>query len=128
MSKSDVIRQWLLKADHDLGSAKLIFLHLPEYYDTIAFHCQQSVEKYLKAYLIYLDIDFKPVHDLRYIINLVLTKDNSFDSLYLRITALNDFAVKIRYPDIVINPTNEELTDIIQLSQTIKELIEKKIF
>jgi len=37
------ITDWIDKADHDLGSAKLIFLHIPDYFDTIAFHCQQAV-------------------------------------------------------------------------------------
>jgi hypothetical protein len=40
------IYEWMVKADHDLGSAKLIYLHIPEYFDTIAFHCQQATEKY----------------------------------------------------------------------------------
>lgn len=35
----ELIGEWIDKADHDLGSAKLIFLHIPEYFDTIAFHC-----------------------------------------------------------------------------------------
>lgn len=51
-SKSKILA-WVEKADHDLGSAKLIYLHIPEYFDTIAFHCQQAVEKYLKCLLIY---------------------------------------------------------------------------
>ena len=46
----DDIKDWIEKADHDLGSAKVIYLHLPDYIDTIAFHCQQAVEKYLKAF------------------------------------------------------------------------------
>jgi hypothetical protein len=31
-----VVRAWIEKADHDLGSAKVIFQHIPEYSDTIA--------------------------------------------------------------------------------------------
>lgn len=50
----ELIGEWIDKADHDLGSAKLIFLHIPEYFDTIAFHCQQATEKYLKATLVFL--------------------------------------------------------------------------
>lgn len=51
--QTDEIKQWIEKADHDLGSAKIIHLHLPDYFDTIAFRCQQAVEKYLKALLIF---------------------------------------------------------------------------
>lgn len=46
------IKQWIVKGDHDLGTAKVTYLHIPEYLDTVTFHCQQAVEKYLKAYLL----------------------------------------------------------------------------
>ena len=52
------IKDWIDKADHDLGSAKIIFIHIPEYFDTIAFHCQQAVEKYIKSALIFYEIEF----------------------------------------------------------------------
>jgi len=32
----NVTKEWIEKADHDLGSAKVIYLHLPDYFDTIA--------------------------------------------------------------------------------------------
>ncbi len=47
---TDLIEQWIIKGDHDLGTAKVTYLHIPEYLDTVTFHCQQAVEKYLKAY------------------------------------------------------------------------------
>jgi len=127
MNSPEIIQQWLLKAEHDLGTAKLTYLHIPEYYDTICFHCQQAVEKYLKSYLIFLDIEFKPVHDLRYLLNLILTVDQSFDPLYENIAALNDFAVKIRYPDQAIQPAPAELEEAINLAQNVKELVENKL-
>ncbi len=51
--QSDEIRQWIIKGDHDLGTAKITYLNIPEYLDTITFHCQQAVEKHLKAYLVF---------------------------------------------------------------------------
>lgn len=41
--KDELINEWIDKADHDLGSAKLIFLHIPEYFDTIAFHWFRAI-------------------------------------------------------------------------------------
>jgi len=32
------IKTWINKADHDLGSAKIIFIHLPDYFDTIGLN------------------------------------------------------------------------------------------
>lgn len=63
---NQIISAWINKTDHDLGSAKLIFHHIPDYYDIIAFHCQQAVEKYIKASLIYFQIEFLRSHDLLY--------------------------------------------------------------
>ncbi len=68
------IKEWIEKADHDLGSAKIIYLHLSDYFDTIAFHCQQAVEKYFKAILIYYKIDFIKSHDLVYLLDLLSRK------------------------------------------------------
>jgi HEPN domain-containing protein len=47
-NKTDAI-PWIAKADHDLGTAMITFLHIPDFYDTVTFHCQQAVEKYLKS-------------------------------------------------------------------------------
>ena len=47
--------QWIIKAEHDLKTVEHE-LTLPEnevVRDVVCFHCQQAVEKYLKAFLIY---------------------------------------------------------------------------
>ena len=62
--KDELITEWLHKADHDLGMAELAIDHKPEYTDSICFHCQQAAEKYLKAYLIFLDVAFEKKHNL----------------------------------------------------------------
>jgi HEPN domain-containing protein len=47
---ADVIRRWVRKAEHDLEAAKRILGREEACpYDTACFHCQQAVEKYLKA-------------------------------------------------------------------------------
>ena len=61
-----------------MGTAKITYLHIPEYLDTVTFHCQQSVEKYLKEYLIFLGIDFRFTHDLVYLIDLITQRDKDF--------------------------------------------------
>ena len=33
--KIEIIKKWFEKADHDLDTAQLIYLHIPEYRDTI---------------------------------------------------------------------------------------------
>ena len=69
--KDELINLWIDKADNDLGSAKLIYLHIPNYFDTIAFHCQQATEKYLKAILVHFDTEFQRSHNLIYLLDLL---------------------------------------------------------
>jgi HEPN domain-containing protein len=116
------VTDWIDKADHDLGSAKLIFLHIPEYFDTIAFHCQQATEKYLKAMLLFYGIEFDRTHNLIYLLELLSQKIEISEELFDKAILLNGFSVQIRYPDNVINLTKEELEDAINISQKFREL------
>ncbi len=45
------MKQWLLKAESDLKSAILLLNHHHAIRDTGVYHCQQAVEKLLKAFL-----------------------------------------------------------------------------
>jgi len=99
--------QWLVKGDHDLGTAKITFLHIPEFSDTVGFHCQQAFEKYLKAYLIALSVSFKYTHDLVYLLELVISQDMEFKKYYELCLELQGYAVEIRYPDGINFPSTE---------------------
>jgi len=113
----DHIKEWINKADHDFGSAKLIFLHIPDYFDTIAFHCQQAVEKYIKAILVYCEIDFQRSHNLIYLLDLLTKKIEISEERYDKAILLNGFSVQIRYPDKTIYLSNEELAAAIEIAQ-----------
>lgn len=52
--KNTLVKAWIRKADNDLRNAELVINSCVDDcpYDTVCFHCQQAVEKYLKAFLI----------------------------------------------------------------------------
>jgi len=128
--KIEEIKEWIEKADHDLGSAKIIYLHLPEYFDTIAFHCQQAVEKYLKAILVFYKIGFLRSHDLIYLLELLSRKIDIDESKFKNAFTLNNFGVQIRYPNEIIKLTKEELEIAIRISEEFRafsiHIIEKE--
>src|SRR5450759_3316400 len=95
---SEQIKEWIKKAEHDLGSAKIIFLYLPDYSDTIAFHCQQAVEKYIKAIMVYKEIEFQRSHDLIYLLELLSSVSEISKDRYKKAVSLNGYSVQIRYP------------------------------
>lgn len=92
------IRRWVERAENDFRNAEYV-LTLKENcpFDTIAYHCHQCTEKYLKANLIYRGVDFPRTHDLVALFNLL----RPVESLNLHvqdIQPLNRYAVEARYP------------------------------
>ncbi len=127
MPSNDLVQSWLLKAAHDLETAKIVASHMPDYDDVIAFHCQQAIEKALKGYLIFLDVEFKPVHDLGYLLNLTSTKDNGFDIYFEEVDRISRYAVQIRYPDTIIKLTKFQIQEAIKMADLIRTLVNGKI-
>ena len=67
--KHEVVLRWIRKADNDLRAAEYLLKAEEPLTDIISFHCQQAVEKYLKAYLTSVDARVKKTHDLEVILN-----------------------------------------------------------
>ncbi len=114
-------KEWIEKADHDLGSAKVIYLHLPDYFDTIAFHCQQAAEKYIKAVLFFHQIEFQRSHDLIYLLELLSDKIEIDESWFKIAVSLNNFSVQIRYPNTIIQLSKEEIESSIQIAEDFRK-------
>ena len=121
------LEQWITKGDHDLGTAKITYLYIPEYLDTVTFHCQQAVEKYLKAYLIFLSTPFKFTHDLIYLLDLISEKDSDFDRLYDMLSELQSYAVEVRYPNDTIYLSKEKVEKAIGIAKEIRDIVTQKV-
>jgi HEPN domain-containing protein len=125
--KIDIVKQWIEKADHDLGTAQVTFLYIPKYRDTIAFHCQQSVEKYLKGYLFFLDIKFEKKNSLNYLLSLVSKIDAISNELFDIASELEDFAIEIRYPDTTIDLSDDDLQQAFKIAKIFREFVLSKM-
>ncbi|MDR2096834.1 MAG: HEPN domain-containing protein [Treponema sp.] len=53
------VEDWILLADKDLYAAEIIIKDDYPLTNIVAFHCQQAIEKYLKAYLIEKDVSLR---------------------------------------------------------------------
>ena len=71
---SDFIKQWIEKADKDLRTVKheLALSKKETITETVCFHSQQAVEKYLKAFLILKNEEFGRTHNLELLLKLPL--------------------------------------------------------
>ena len=97
-SERSEAREWLTKAHDDLASARILVAHEPPVLSTACFHCQQAVEKALKAVLVSKGVAFEHVHSLPYLLDLCAAAGVHVADLRDGVEALSPFAVRIRYP------------------------------
>lgn len=100
-SKSEIIRktkEWVVHADEDIRLAKhALKLKSSCPYKLIAYHAQQCAEKYLKAYLVFRNIDFPYTHNISHLLE--LCPDLAMQANDLKeAKVLTPYAITARYP------------------------------
>ena len=92
---------WVRKAEADLRLARRAVEPPDPLWDGVCFHAQQSVEKYLKAYLQEHGIRSPRTHELHTLADLIGSRIPNLVQLRSDLDWLSDYAVDIRYPDTV---------------------------
>ena len=118
-AKNELVRQWLLKADHDLASAEKLSGDEEPLLDTAIYHCQQAAEKALKGFLVFHDQRFEKTHDLEILINLSKEYRAEFKSLDDAGEILTPYATIYRYPGELIGPSNEEFSEAMETAKRV---------
>jgi HEPN domain-containing protein len=93
---------------------------------SVAFHCQQAIEKYFKAYLLEHDWELQKTHDLTKLYGEIKKLlDLQIDVKVL--VKINDVYIETRYPDDYIEPTEEEAADFSKLSREVELKIKREL-
>ena len=71
---------WLRRSEDDLRAAEVDLAADAPLLGDAAFHCQQAVEKALKAFLTWHDLPFRKTHDL------ILRRGTSKRRIFVRLT------------------------------------------
>jgi HEPN domain-containing protein len=121
-------RQWVVKAENDLRNARHTLTMGDDCpYDTVCFHAQQCAEKYLKAMLCHLGIDFPHIHDLGELVTL-LPADNSWFPLSIdERERLSDYAVATRYPPEEETIERADAEDAVRLALRVREAVRARL-
>ena len=92
------VRAWIRKAEADFRSAGLLLAAGKDCpMESVCFHAQQCVEKYLKAFLCLRGLDFPWNHDIGELVAL-LPKEVSLALTDKDQERLTEYAVDSRYP------------------------------
>lgn len=127
-NKLDVVRGWIQKAENDLITAINTFETMTEPpLDTVCFHAQQCVEKYLKAFLTFHSIEFPYTHEVGDLAFLCSPIDKDFQELVPKVKVLIPYAVEIRYPEESPEVSMEEARSAVEIAKEVKEFVIKKL-
>jgi HEPN domain-containing protein len=124
--QNSYLKNWLFRANEDIAVIENLSEAGTELYaSTICFHAQQAVEKFLKAFLVFHNIDFPRTHDLEFLLAECQKIDQSdFDFDF---GSLTDFGVSVRYPDDFFVPDKEDTILYLKIAREVKKLVENKI-
>ena len=112
-------REWIRCAEEDFDVANALLRRRTKIAaNTIGFHCQQCVEKYLKARLEEGGLNAPKTHDLVVLLQLVLPVEPLWASFAPALRRLNDYAVKFRYPGHVA--TRAEAKEALRVCRSIR--------
>lgn len=119
--EKEYISQWLFRANEDIAVISALSNQDIEHYtSSICFHCQQAVEKFFKAFLVFHNKDFPKTHDVDYLLKKCIEiKTDTFEGIDLK--NLSDFGVTVRYADDFFIPELSETKEYIDIAFSIKD-------
>jgi HEPN domain-containing protein len=124
----EIVLEWFYFADADFDSALILNDAQRKHNEIICYHCQQAVEKYLKAFLCYNGVIPPKIHVLEALCALCSDFDSSFNDIAKDCAYLSPFAVQARYPlEMEITSTNTiKSLEIVQKVKDFRPIAELK--
>ena len=99
MSEHDIVSEWLQTAFDDIDCAKYLFDRPhKKALEIICYHCQQSAEKSLKAFLCANDVTITKTHDTGILYQQCVDIDSSFSKFQKICEEFTIYATETRYP------------------------------
>ena len=93
-------KEWVRNAEEDYAMAKRAQVPTP-YPNSICFHAQQCIEKYLKAWLQEADLPVPRTHDIKELLRLIVPTRPAWRVWQTAFSMFRTFAVDARYPGYV---------------------------
>ena len=113
------VAAWLSRAHLDLRAAEVDLAARPPLVADAAFHCQQAVEKALKALLTHYDHLFRRTHDLGELALACLQYEPLLEPLLRESAPLTEYAWRFRYPGEVFEPDRHEIDDALRIAHRV---------
>jgi len=123
-----LVKNWIKRAESDLKTANDEINTQDPATDTICFHAQQCVEKYLKAYLVFHQKYFRKIHNIAKLVELCKEIDQDFEEVFrFGASNLTDYAVEVRYGEEFYFPSIEETKEAVRIAEKARDFVREKL-
>ena len=122
-AKKEDTRAWQAKARGDLAKAHHAMTAEEPFLDDAVYHCQQAIEKVMKAFLTWYDIPFRKTHSLEELGRQCVAIDQTLQILVDQAAPLSEYAWKFRYPGEEELPTQAETKAALAITQAVIDAI-----
>jgi HEPN domain-containing protein len=126
-AKRELVAQWLEKAEDDWRLSRRLARDSKSYAEATAFHAQQAVEKYLKAFLTWHQVEFPKTHDIKRLLELANTCDPKLAEELSNAADLTAYAVEYRYLGEYLPVTTDEAASAVGVADHVRDQIRTRL-
>lgn len=118
---------WLNKAGEDMRAAELLLAH-DDCRNMCAFHCQQTIEKALKSFVLVASDRLVDGHNLTWLCRQALRYDRAFAQWLDESATLNRYYIETRYPtDVPFTIARERIRFIHRIAREMYDFICRQV-
>lgn len=121
--KRKLLADWLSKAGTDLEVAVYLVGEGAIFPSAIGFHCQQAAEKYIKAYLVWREVDFPKTHDLERLLDLVESVGADLAESLRDVIVLTPYGTELRYPGDRPDVSPDQAREALELARLVRDKV-----
>lgn len=118
---------WMRKAEGDIKSATHLLNGGEDCMFGAAFHAQQAAEKYLKAFLVWHQVEFPKTHDIGKLLVLAAGVVPDLPDILTEAKTLTPFGVDYRYPGDYPDVTLEHAESAVALASRVRDEIRRRL-
>ena len=116
-------RQWIDKAERDYAAGSHLLPAGGVYFEAVAFHAQQAAEKYLKALLVWHQIEFPKTHDINLLLTLLSDLQSGLPTELAEAGNLTSYAVEYRYPGDYPEVTRKDAQEALEIAAKVRQAV-----
>ena len=119
---------WFEKAEKDMVMARRAMDPEGPIPELACYNSQQCAEKYLKGYLVSQKMDFLYVHDLVYLTQRCMERNQAFTELERPARILSKYGAGVRYPlENFVDPDEQEAWEAIGLAERVATFVKSQL-